>query len=76
MEDNLHHTNHNKQQTMKKTLATFAAVASATLFAGALTLVTPEAKAWGTSCSTYGNTTYCNGSSGSSSYSTYGNTTY
>ena len=35
----------------------------------------PEAKAY-TSCSTFGNTTYCNGSSGSSTYSTYGGTTY
>ena len=48
---------------------------SIALFAGALTLITPSANA-NTSCSTYGNNTYCSGSGGSSTYSTYGNSTY
>ena len=55
--------------------ALIAGASSIALFAGALTLITPAANA-NTSCSTYGNTTYCNGSGGSSSFSTYGNSTY
>ena len=51
---------------------TTAALAAAALATG---FIAPEAKAYST-CSTYGNTTYCNGSAGSSTYSTYGSTTY
>ena len=36
-----------------------AAASSIALFASALTLITPAVNA-GTSCSTYGSTTYCN----------------
>ena len=55
----------------KFTKAIIATASSIALF----TFVAPQAKAY-TTCSTYGNTTYCNGSEGSSTYSTYGNSTY
>ena len=38
--------------------ALIAAASSIALFGGAMTFITPSANA-GTSCSTYGNTTYC-----------------
>ena len=59
--------------------ALIAAASSVALFGGALTLITPEAKAW-TNCSTdsFGNTS-CYGSGGSSfnsSTDSFGNSTY
>ena len=49
-----------------------SAVSSLALFGGALTLITPEAKAYGSaSCNTIGSYVSCNGSDGSS-YSSYG----
>ena len=39
--------------------AVLAAASSIALFGGAMAFITPEAKAWGTTCSTIGSTTYC-----------------
>ena len=49
-----------------KNIASLAAIASAALFAGALTLITPEAKAEYYSCNSIGSYTSCYGSDGSS----------
>ena len=68
---------------MKKTIATLAAAASAALFAGALTLITPEnANAGGySSCSTIGTSTFCSGTDSNGNYysgssNTIGGTTF
>ena len=56
--------------------AVLAAASSIALFGGAMAFITPEAKAWGTTCSTIGDTTYCDGSNGSSTYNRISDTLY
>ena len=55
--------------------AVLAVASCIALFGGAMTLITLFAKA-GTTCTTIGSSTYCDGSNGSSTYNRIGDTLY